>query len=530
MNKKLLSASTVLCGILALGGMLTVSGQAKADQQIQDDLIVDGSICVGLDCVNGEDFGFDTLRLKENNLRIRFQDTSSSSSFPTRDWEITINDSVNGGANYFAIKDVDAGKVPFTILADAPNNSLYVSSTGHVGFGTTTPLVDLNVKSGNTPTLRLEQDGSSGFAAQAWDVAGNETNFFIRDVTNGSKLPFRLSPNAPNSSIHIAANGDIGFQTSTPDGQFDVAHSADANNHAFLIGTNSAVGINIDNGQIPQAWLDVQTTGGVSRFAVAFDGNVGIGTVSPTGRFDVRDVDNTRSYFNVDATGNVGVGTNTPEGRFEIKSTDGLTSLLKVAEAGGLVVPGNDCTTVDDVTTCTASDIASITLAKWKIGTVKQTIGSGRNVVETGFDNLAFSYDGTEVLTLTHTGLLIQNDLCEASVNINCVANIVSSKYLKNIFSPVDGADILDKVSSLPISVWSYKEDDAILHIGPMAEDFHATFGLNGDVTDKIAIVDALGVALASIQALHSELKQKELDIQALKQDVEDIKRLLQQR
>lgn len=37
------------------------------DQVIPDDLIVQGSACVGLDCVNNESFGFDTIRLKENN-------------------------------------------------------------------------------------------------------------------------------------------------------------------------------------------------------------------------------------------------------------------------------------------------------------------------------------------------------------------------------------------------------------------------------------------------------------------------------
>ncbi|HEV7516457.1 MAG TPA: hypothetical protein VGR07_09175, partial [Thermoanaerobaculia bacterium] len=46
------------------------------DQVIADDLIVQGSACVGLDCVVNESFGFDTIRLKENNTRIKFDDTS----------------------------------------------------------------------------------------------------------------------------------------------------------------------------------------------------------------------------------------------------------------------------------------------------------------------------------------------------------------------------------------------------------------------------------------------------------------------
>jgi hypothetical protein len=54
----------------------------RKDQVIADDQIVQGSLCVGLDCVNNENFGFDTIRLKENNLRIKFEDTSTGRSRP----------------------------------------------------------------------------------------------------------------------------------------------------------------------------------------------------------------------------------------------------------------------------------------------------------------------------------------------------------------------------------------------------------------------------------------------------------------
>jgi hypothetical protein len=73
----------------------------SADQVIPDDLIVQGSECVGLDCVNNENFGFDTIRLKENNLRIHFDDTSTQAGFPNRDWRLIANDSASGGANKF---------------------------------------------------------------------------------------------------------------------------------------------------------------------------------------------------------------------------------------------------------------------------------------------------------------------------------------------------------------------------------------------------------------------------------------------
>ncbi len=209
------------------------------DQVILDDLIVDGSACIGFDCVNGESFGFDTIRIKENNLRIRAVDTSSSASFPSNDWQITFNDSANGGANKFSIDDIDGGRTPFTIEAGAPSHSLYVDDGGRLGLGTSTPVVDVHIKSGNTPTVRLEQDGSSGFSAQTWDVAGNEAGFFVRDATNGSTLPFRILPGAASSSLVIDGNSDVGIGAGTnPEAPLHVERS-DGSAKVLIEETNS---------------------------------------------------------------------------------------------------------------------------------------------------------------------------------------------------------------------------------------------------------------------------------------------------
>jgi hypothetical protein len=67
----------------------------------------------------------------------------------------------------------------------------------------------LKLKSGDTPGINLVQTADSGFTAQTWDVAGNEANFFIRDVTGGSRLPFRIRPGAPTDSIDIRTNGEV---------------------------------------------------------------------------------------------------------------------------------------------------------------------------------------------------------------------------------------------------------------------------------------------------------------------------------
>lgn len=260
--------------ILGASAFALTAGAASADQVIADDLIVQGSACIGIDCSNGESFGFDTIRLKENNLRIKAQDTSASASFPSNDWQITFNDSSNGGANKFSIDDIDAGRTPFTIEAGSIANALYVDSSGDVGIGTATPVVEVHAVDGNTPTLRLEQNGSSGFTAQTWDLAGNETNFFLRDVTNGSKLPFRVEPGAPDNVVYLENTGDVGIGTNNPAASLHIVRSTGAFAPMIELQNNGAVALIMDNNDAtnPVEWRMGQIPGSTDLVLVSPDG------------------------------------------------------------------------------------------------------------------------------------------------------------------------------------------------------------------------------------------------------------------
>lgn len=259
---------------LASSALCLIGGMALADQVILDDLIVDGSACIGQDCVNGESFGFDTIRIKENNLRIKADDTSVSASFPNRDWQLTFNDSSNGGANKFSVDDITGSRTPFTIEAGARTNALFIEDSGQIGIGTSTPVADLHVKTGNTPTLRLEQDGTSGFTPQIWDLAGNETNFFVRDATNGSDLPFRIFPDAGTSALVIeGGTGDIGLGTTNP--EFSI-HALGSGNQIALFESS--------NGGAVQLRLESSTVN--NRRVVGVDG-----TGSPVTQLALNDTD-----------------------------------------------------------------------------------------------------------------------------------------------------------------------------------------------------------------------------------------------
>jgi hypothetical protein len=100
----------------------------------------------------------------------------------------------------------------------------------------------------------------------------------------------------------------------------------------------------------------------------------------------------------------------------------------------------------------------------------------------------------------------------------------VSDRNVKENFALVDGREILGRLASIPIETWNYKtQETTIRHIGPMAQDFRAAFGV-GEDDRHITTVDADGVALAAIQALYRILQDKEKEIAQLKAEITELR------
>jgi len=399
-------------------------GVTTRDFVINDDLIVDGSACIGFDCVNGETFGFDTIRLKENNLRIKFDDTSVAASYPRTDWQLTANDSANGGASKFSIDDISNSRTPFTVEGSSPSHSLYVDDGGRVGFGTSTPVTELHSKDGDTPTLRLEQDGSSGFAPQTWDVAGNETSFFVRDASNGSTLPFRIRPGAASNSLVIDTDNDVGVGVLSPTAAMHVKRD---DGSAMLLVEDT------DPNGSDDALLKV-----VSEVKASF---------KLVNNFSGAEWD----FFNGTAGFRIDDG-DSGAAEFELRNDDGI-----------------------------------------RLG-------------ENGADWLVFDSSGDASM---------DNDL-----TVNGTFANPSDVNLKEEFQAVDPLDVLDRLVALPITTWSYKRDNGdSRHMGVMAQDFHAAFGL-GEDDRYLTSIDPDGVAMAAIQGLNQKV---ETEVNAKNQRIEDL-------
>lgn len=129
------------------------------------------------------------------------------------------------------------------------------------------------------------------------------------------------------------------------------------------------------------------------------------------------------------------------------------------------------------------------------------TIQSGASVSNWGQSNAVISTSTGAMLT---TGGVWQN---------------ASDINRKHAIEPVATEAVLNKLRELPISSWGYNNEAAgIRHIGPMAQDFYAAFGLGND--DKsIGTVDADGIALAGIQALEKRSRDQATAIEKLSEE-----------
>lgn len=103
--------------------------------------------------------------------------------------------------------------------------------------------------------------------------------------------------------------------------------------------------------------------------------------------------------------------------------------------------------------------------------------------------------------------------------------NASDSNRKHNIVS-ISGEEILARLRRLPVTQWSYKNEGAVRHLGPMAQDFRAAFGLGSD-EKSIGTVDADGVALAGVKALDTRTSQQATELETLKKENKELRNRL---
>ncbi|MCB0666722.1 MAG: tail fiber domain-containing protein [Saprospiraceae bacterium] len=216
-------------------------GMRAQDTIIDADLQVIGSQCLGSGCGSTVNFDLITLLLKQDNLRIRFDDQSLSSSFPKNDWQITINDSHNGGDSYFSIDDITSSRTIFRLDAGAPANALYMNPSGNIGLGMSNPGYRLHVLGGMKADSIIDANDYAGLPGDIlsksatgldWiqstalrlgiyggsDTVPTSTHVFLKDeisfddqtlYINGDSNRVGVGTNSPMYELQV--NGDVGI-------------------------------------------------------------------------------------------------------------------------------------------------------------------------------------------------------------------------------------------------------------------------------------------------------------------------------
>jgi hypothetical protein len=374
------------------------------------------------------------------------------------------------------------------------------------------------------------------------------------DADDARKFQLRYQYNGANQThLTVTPAGSFGFGTINPTESFHVASP------------NQTVGL-FQNARTDGTWLGLENNGGGRRWnlistgsgngegaghllfhgnnavraIIRDDGYVGIGTTAPGERLELGGYDTAmrmrnyndpggaflgdtwsmlqlgmynpsasswgvippgvrRSFFGMDNSGQVGSLANNYGAPIWRNILDDGSGNMSVNEAGSLNFGAE------------TRQMVNLWYANYGIGVQNNTFYSRtdanfawyRNGSHT--DTELSSGGGTEMMRLTSSGLLVNGSVSSSS-----------DRNVKRDITAVNPREVLEKVASLPITTWTYTNDASnAKHLGPMAQEFHAAFGL-GSSDKHIASVDADGVALAAIQALNAIVREKESRIAEL--------------
>ncbi|HEY5909166.1 MAG TPA: tail fiber domain-containing protein [Verrucomicrobiae bacterium] len=466
-------------------------------------------------------------------------------------WDFISTGSANGGgAGNLLFRQAVVGSV------------LTLTPAGRAGVGTVGPLGKLDVvdDAGTEPMLLR---GSSSRTTGTWlalkntDAGGSQWNL----ISTGSgssggagNLLFRESV-AGGSALTLTPAGRVGVGTLSPITKLGVVDEAGTEGTLIRASSSRTAGswlalVNTDTGG--KRWDVISTgsgnSGGAGNLAFRQDAVGHVMTLTPEGR--------------------VGVGTDSPTNKLVVAGDpDGDEVVLKVRgnHMFSTALSLENGTNRWDIQSCGPIGYGgtdSFAISRWPIGPVlslnmNRRVGINRTSPEATLDIVTsenvpalrlqsvFQPNGWATMQMVegnghsaqltawygtdpagwwtppavHTGFYMNNgdyfymrgdgNGAVCNQRIRALFFIESSdRNAKTRVEPVNSGDVLERVLSLPVSTWVFTNRLDETHMGPMAQDFHAAFGLGTD--DKhITTVDVDGVALAAIQGLNQKLEDR---------------------
>jgi hypothetical protein len=425
-------------------------------------------------------------------------------------------------------------------FASTASNQFLIRAAGGVGIGTNNPATALHVNGTVT---------AGGFAGSGATLTLSTTDNHPLELRVNNSRALRLEPNGTSPNLiggfsgNVVSNGFVGatiggggaLASENRVGANGATVSGGLGNNAS--GNYSAIGGGLNNSCSSGAYATIpggQNNSAAGQYSLA----AGRGAAAQhDGAFVWADslgssfASTSSNQFDIRAIGGVGIGTANPQGSVHVYS-DNNPTIVRIQSTG---TPGFG--RLEFVSNPQGD------AGEWRPGFIQSTDnggftgGLGFYVNGTGSGN---KFATNEVMRIVNgrvgigtnnpsTLLQVGSATCTGTTWVNA-----SDCNAKEHFKVVDARDVLERVVALPVSRWNYKTDGANEHLGPMAQDFHAAFGLNGADDKHIATVDEEGVALAAIQGLNQklteELKRRDAENAELKARLEKLEAIIRDR
>jgi hypothetical protein len=384
-----------------------------------------------------------------------------------RTWDVGVpKNDTNASGKFYSFVIDD-------ILAGSIPEFLVQYGTGNVGIGTT------------NPTAKLEVNGTvmaGSFAGNGGGLTGLSASELVGTVPDP-----RLSTN-----VALRAGGNTFSGPQTVNGSLTVTNALTVNNTLKAYGD-----------------FRLSPYSGTSTAFLQARDDSGSNSINLVVRSQLNGLVN--DAMHVKFNGNVGIGTPSPERLLQIGDVEGMKDgMIRLATGNG-----------------------SVSRA-WGLGVPY----GGNDLTGTNYDFIIEdTYSGQTRFLIEHTtgnvgiGTTSPTNKLHVAGGVSATAFVTTSdRNAKENFAPVSPLDVLNKVAALPITTWSFKDMKDGRHMGPMAQDFYAAFGLGGGDT-TITSMDPDGVALAAIQGLNqklvAELKRQDAENAELKARLERLEKLL---